>query len=691
MTSTRRDGSGSFEPWPPGAGRTGPCPVCWSETGPGRCATCGRQPDPATGPEAREAEIAACWSWDTSAAVLASGHLAAVGEARGMPPGATVDVRIRSLVRRAPHRPVRDLRVLDGGQSDGVPRGALAGAVSVLTGLAAGECDAVYVLGVSVTGLAVRELGRDPAGTGWTRTPVDGGTDWTQAAPWLPSSPAERAFVLAGGIGTAPPYGTRGLQRAADRAWEPVVDQALATALASLRAARARGRLVPLILVWQAAGWRWPGRAAEALAARAPAAARVLADADDPRTLDEIVTEACRRVPLRHGYALLTRPAPTDAPDRREAAGRILFPGGTTLPQEGELLSSVELLAEPGQTSGVYALPLVTAWGARTEDWPVLRTGRARVRPGGRTTVTVALDRDGRLRFTEPELFTEERGGHTLPYPDTPAPPPAGAADLLALLELGGERTEFEARAGFLHALLQQVDSAWRRSRAGEPPGGGTPRGLRVGLIGYEDHTFVPARARTPADVLRPWGPGPAAAAAEAVRGLTPKPVRHDYAAPLEDALDAAARWQHWREGARQVLLVLARRPPHPVRQQADLCLPCPDGRDYERSLDRLRSQTCPGLTVVGVRHPATAGTRHWRPKTLERQRKAWDGLGRDHLFALGTHTPEDVALCVSGALGRPAEAPGLLTDPALGRSAVPYGFGPAPARLSLKDSEHDD
>ncbi|MEY2246967.1 hypothetical protein AB8A21_29180 [Streptomyces sp. BF23-18] len=694
MTGVRRDGSEFFEARTPDAedldaGEPGRCPVCWSSGTPGPCGTCGWEPEAATGPDARNEEIAACWSWDIAAAVLASQHMATSGASHGRPPGGTVDVRLRSLIRRAPsRRPDRDVRAPGPDENRGGPHGGLSGAVSVLTALAAGECDAVCVLGISATGLAVRELGRDENGTGWTHGLVEDGTAWSEAAAWLPTTAVERAFVLAGGIGTAPPYGIRGVRRAADHAWEPAIDRALTAALAALGAARAQGRAVPLVLVCQTAGWRWPGHAARALAARAPAAAQVLLDASDPRTLDEIVAEACHQVPLRRGYALLTRPGPAD---RRATAARVLFPGGTTLPRKGELLASVELLADPGQTPGVYALPLVTTRGDRTEDWPVLSTGRTRVDPGSRSTVTVALDRNGRLRFTEPKVFTEQRDGHTLPYPAGPASHHSGAADLLLLLELGGERGEFETRTDFLNALLQQVDSAWRRHRDGGGPAGGPPGNLRVGLIGYEDHTFLPARTPTAVNVLRPWGPGSAGAAAEAVRLFAPRPVRHDYAAPLEDALHAAAHWRHWRDGARQVLLVLARRPPHPVRQQADLSLPCPDGRDYEKSLDRLRSETCPGLTLVGVRQPAVGSSGHWRPKTLERLQKAWRGLGRDHLFALGTHTPEDVALCVSSALGRPAEAPALLTDPGGRRSAVPHGFGPSPARLSLKDSEHDD
>ena len=41
--------------------------------------------------------------------------------------------------------------------------------------------------------------------------------------------------------------------------------------------------------------------------------------------------------------------------------------------------------------------------------------------------------------------------------------------------------------------------------------------------------------------VLSSWGPGTAEEAAEAVRRFPVRPVRHDYGAPLEDALDRRA------------------------------------------------------------------------------------------------------------------------------------------------------
>ncbi|WP_143030484.1 serine/threonine protein kinase [Streptomyces prasinopilosus] len=347
-------------------------------------------------------------------------------------------------------------------------------------------------------------------------------------------------------------------------------------------------------------------------------------------------------------------------------------------------------------------LPPATLRGIRTGDRPVPGPGRARARPGPRTAVTVALDGDGHPRATEPEPLPGHRDGRTLPHP-AHAPtsrPRATAADVLLLLELGGTRAASERRLHFLRSVLRRLDAAALPDPGPGRPGGGapeTPADLRIGLVGYEDHEVLPVRAAPGhGSVLSVWGPGTAGDAAEAVRRFPVRPVRHDYGAPLEDALHAAAHWRHWRDGARHLLLVLARRPPHPARQQSDLSLPCPDRHDYEDALRRLRTAVCPDLTVVGVRD-ATAGDTygHWRPRTRERLRHIWSDLGRDHLFTLGTHTPEDVASCVGHALGRPAGVPGPPAGPATAPAFLPTARrtgartdSPA-APPSRKDSEH--
>lgn len=235
VTRVRRDGPEYGRPRSTEAGYTaarpsGHCPVCWSGGAGRRCGACGWEPEETTaalGPAARDKEIAACWSWDTSAAVLATRHLAAEGRSRGVTPGGTVDLRLSPLIRRAPttaavHGP-HPLDSLDSFDPFGFPdpigtgerrdtaEGSPAGTVSLLTALTAGEYDAVCVLGISATGLALRELGRCPQGTGWTHDSPGGDVRWPDLAPWLPASTAERAFLLAGGIGVTPPYGTPGV------------------------------------------------------------------------------------------------------------------------------------------------------------------------------------------------------------------------------------------------------------------------------------------------------------------------------------------------------------------------------------------------------------------------------------------------------------------------------------------------
>lgn len=195
-----------------------------------------------------------------SAAVLTTRYLAAGGRSRGVTPGGTVDLRLGPLIRRAPATAVPGPRpfgpldpfdpfgILDPLGAEGrrdTAAGSPAGAVSLLTALTAGEYDAVCVLGVSTAGLTLRELGRCPQGTGWTHNSPGDDVRWPDLAPWLPASPAERAFLLAGGIGLTPPYGTHGVPRATDEAWEPAVRHALDAALApstphARRAARCR-------------------------------------------------------------------------------------------------------------------------------------------------------------------------------------------------------------------------------------------------------------------------------------------------------------------------------------------------------------------------------------------------------------------------------------------------------------------
>ncbi|MEV6653623.1 hypothetical protein [Streptomyces sp. NPDC051219] len=646
-----------------------------------RCTVCGWEPAAARMPDARARERLAAWRWDFRAAMLASGGrfpetAAAVGRGRRIHP------QLRSLIRQAPV-PAGDrtpgVTAGFGESTDRAPTGELAGAVSVLTALAADELDAAHFLGVSPSGLALEEVGRDDTGALRSRTERSAALDWTEAVTWLRHSPPERQFLLAGGIGASAPYGAGGVPRATDVAWENGLGTAVDRMLTRLDTVRGRGHAVPLVVVSWVSGWRWPEHVLLLLERHAPPSARIHLDSDDPRRLAEIVAAACRRVPLRYSYALLTRSPDRGTASAPDARARLLFPCGTVLPDVGELSVAVPLLASPREDAMTFALPVVVAKGRRMQDWTVVRTGQTRLEPGRRTKVTVILDEPGKLRFDGPEPIAEASfDKDTLLGGPSPEQTPVPAADLLVLLELGGHKTDFVRRITFLRGVLDRLGATW--------PATGL---LRVGVIGYADHTFrAVGRSRSGGEPLRYWGPGSAQDAAQALTGFSPSPLEDDYGAPLEEALEAAAHSGYWRAGARRLLVVLGRRPPHPPRQGRDQALPCPGQLDWEQALHHLRAHL--HLRVIAVRDPFPDRSDPWRrPQTVDRIERAWRELGRQDSFVLDSHVPEDVVVRVNRAAGHPAAVPGLMIDMPDGADDG-AGPTPGPARSPMP-ADHAD
>lgn len=644
------------------------CPVCWSRAGRARCGGCGWDltgAEPGSG--TRAGERAAAARWDLAAAVLAS-----QAGAQRQSPGARPDrsgVRLLPPLRSVIRQPPAGGGDVPAHVSDSPDRGPAAddgsGAVSVLTALAAGEVDAVHFLGVTPTGLSLEVLVRDTDGALCARQGRGAEVTWQQQAPWLPQSAPERHFLLAGGIGVLPPYGTRDLPRATDAVWEGLVDQAARAVLAGLRADRGAGAAVPLVVAHQAPGWRWPDYVLRVLEQSVPPSARVLLTADD-RAPGAVVSAFCRRVPLRHGYALLTRPPDGPAAPGTQPPHVLLFPGGTVLPEDGELTVNVSLLASPGDRASTFALPLVSTRGSSTQDWTVVRTGQTRVGPGERTDVTIALDGPGRLRFAEPGTIME-----TLVDEDALLGRPASGedrdTDLELLVEVSGHPPEVTRRLGLLRDVLDRLAAGWPSSSR-----------LRVGVIGYRSHTFGPARLSPGDDPLTVWPPGPVRDARRALEAMRPSPPGHAFASPMEDALARATGPDRWRSDARHLLLILGARPPHPQRQDKDLALPCVYELDWADCLQTLRS----GLRaqVIAVRDPLPT-TEEWRTLSVLRLRDAWQELGRQHAFRLDAHSADDIATGVRTAAGVRGTVPSLMVD-ALGVDASSGGrsgayFGP--------------
>ncbi|WP_240136053.1 hypothetical protein [Streptomyces sp. MUM 178J] len=645
-----------------------------------RCPVCGWDGDGhnAAGGD-RGQEHTAAWRWDLRAALLATRAHSPERGAAATPEG-TLHPRLRTLLRRShsvedghgdPSGPESPAAPAGDGGADTTPYGDLSGAVSLLTALAAGEVDAVCFFGVSPAGLAMEEVGRDDRGALGPRDDRAAFLDWRQAVPWLRHPAPERQFLLAGGIGADAPYGVRGVPGTSDTAWETPVRHAVHEGLQGLLAAREHGRDIPLVAVDAAPGWRWPRHALTLLDRCAPPSATLTLRPGDPRLHDDprlhgdrrplagVVTAACRRVPLRYGYALLTRP-PDQAAEGPAARARLLFPCGTRLPDSGELPVKVPLLASPDQDATLFALPVVVARGPHPRRWSVLRTAQTRLEPGRRTTVTVLLDASGAVRFEGPEPLADPGADVAFHFDEralleqspAPIPRPEPLSDLMVLLELGGEADDFARRTGFLQAVLNRLAAVWPHGDA-----------LRVGLIGYADHAFrTVGRNRTGEAPLLFWGSGTAREAAHALPGFSHCGVADDFGAPMEEALQAAGSTGYWRTGSRRALLVVGRRPPHPPRQGRDQTLPCPAGLDWEAHLHHLRQRL--GLRVIAVRDPLPGlPGRPVRPPTGERIERFWEELGRQGRFTLDRHTPDDVAVCFTRSAGRRSAAAGLMTD----------------------------
>jgi hypothetical protein len=108
-----------------------------------------------------------------------------------------------------------------------------------------------------------------------------------------------------------------------------------------------------------------------------------------------------------------------------------------------------------------------------------------------------------------------------------------------------------------------------------------------------------------------------------------------DDAAPLEDALEEIARKLGKRRRRRAcALLVVAGRPPHPVRQGQDpereLAQPCPRKYEWQRAHRDLRDAGARFVAVVDKGGATDA--EHWRR------------LGADHLAVLDDVGPRDLA-----------------------------------------------
>lgn len=636
------------------AERATTCPVCHGRNEGGAiCPACGwRSPDGevASAPDGRTSEPGEArelptddappgWPAERLDAARRRFDLRAAVRAAGPSGGrdrATLE-RLRTLARGLPG-PDDELdqveREVDAADA-AAERADEAGLALALTRLVAGDADRLTFLEVGPDAIVEERAVADDVGTPALGS-VGARHDWADLLPMLSSDQAERRFQLAGGVGRHP--------------LDPdAVAGALAGALPTMVATAAGAGEV--VLVDRSAGWGIPAVAVALIRERFSP----IADLTPPHgvPLRDFADRVLRRAPLRHGYDLVLA-----AIDERTGAVRLdprpLFPAGTAVPPGGELTAEVHAAVPPVATVPL-ALPVVVRRGVEPAGWAVLRAGSVTPRGTTEAHVRVALDGPGRLRFADPPNIEDDpRAWADLigSLPDHVDNSAIAPVDLVCAVELCGDPTSVEARLGLVRDLLDLVDT-----------GDSRVDGVRVGLLGYVDHTYEqrPAIASPAPILLSPLDePGPA-------RGVLghwrPSPSRHDYAAPLEDALHALGRMP-WRRGSQRVLVTVGTRPPHPPRQGADPALPCPYRHDWRRLLDdavdrfRLRRLAVAGPpTWAGEGSAGQLGQRH--------AAEAWSELGADGLFVAGEVTAGSLADLAGLSPGAaPRALPFLLTAP---------------------------
>ncbi|MGW2248885.1 hypothetical protein ACWCXH_01590 [Kitasatospora sp. NPDC001660] len=441
---------------------------------------------------------------------------------------------------------------------------------------------------------------------GIPRTVDAGGAAWTALAPGFAEDPADRAFQLAGGIGTHPPV---------DRT---VLDDAVLRLLATLLP---HGRRHRTVLLTQRPDWP--------LLARAAAAARTLRapDAQLGPTTGGVagVRRLLRGAPLHRDHSLVL--ADVDALSgavRPEA--KLLFPAGARL-RPGETVTVPVTVHGGVDADTIVTLPVVAA-GSDTPHDAVCAHG-VRLPALRSADLTFVLHGPGEVEVLLPDGSTAEPVRADLDtiiaaLPRRLARPPR--LHLLLAVELCYAASPDEATA--------RIDHARDLVTALSGPEGAAA-GVDVGLVGYYDHHVRESPYAPRGTLLDTLPLGPPAAALATLARWRPLRRRRDTTSALEDALKALrqlATAPPWappgRPRPQRTAVILGARPPGEPTQR-DSVPACPLGVDWRAELAGLREA---GVRVLARRDGPTAG----RPTELARQPLwdhtdlAWHTIGTD-------------------------------------------------------------
>jgi hypothetical protein len=457
-----------------------------------------------------------------------------------------------------------------------------------------------------------------------------GSAEWSSVAAGLDSRDDIRRFQLAGGVGTLPPVSRTEFDNAV---------------LHWLKAYIPPSYEHSVVLLAPQAGWVLLERAAVTTRSVFPLLAELRRGTavSAQGSTAEAVREVLRTAPLLADHVLTLALA-----DRGTGAvgtyHHVLFPAGSRLGR-GET-ATAEVTVHGGPDGGeplklpVFAgrpepddptVPLVALHETVVGTLAAARLGFVLRGPGEVELVDsrTGVPRAGRNAPAEtPELLTH------LPHRILRPPP----LELHLTIELSGaDRAETEERLTFARDLLAAL--------ARQDP---TGTAIRTGAVGHYDHE-IHENSHTPRGftVLPPVPAGPAPVTLAAVDGWHPARRGQDLASSLEDALRVVPFGRRAPGGrrpdeVRQILLVVARRPPGQPRQHG-IHPACPLGADWRGELARLRTA---GVRVMTRADPVTGPPPADAPGLAARRYAdaAWAELSAEGSFRPGRDSAADVA-----------------------------------------------
>ena len=497
-----------------------------------------------------------------------------------------------------------------------------AGTAFAMTRLVAGKTSAVAFVEIGPDLLAWQALVTRESGLPVPAENRD--WKWTDILPSLPAEVGLRYLRMAGGVGLrgateaeapSPVLLMEELRGNIERVLDQVKSAAAIYRPVHL-AADPAGRGAPAsplhdtsvdtVLVLRTQDWPLLDEAAAVAQAALRPVTKIIAG-PEAGTLADIVRDVAARAPLRYGYDLVLVETDEHTGAVRPRS-RELFPAGAGVTDALPVQAVVPVSPVVGHAASQLTIPIVARRDPLTdlrdikalpEQRPLVNTAELHTAVGGPFYLRVELDGPGQLRLLNPMDFVlADRPGDwpgvLADLPERLTLPPhlsAGCLDLALLVELGGARSkagrDVAARLRLVKDVIREFQAVQevRIAVLGYRDHGGFHERHEIGRRGREHRALVvgtTAGFGTPQDLQWRLGRN---------EWWHPVKVRHDHAAPIEEALSMLAHdnW-NWQPEARHVVLTVGQRPPHPAKEGPhSRAHRCANKLSWEEDVDRLR------------------------------------------------------------------------------------------------------